>query len=70
MATGLGSGRTDPENKIMIFKTNVKAVLLFGAETRRTTVNTTKRILTFVNRFLRTILGIWWPEAITSEGLL
>ena len=37
------------KNKIRIFNTNVKAVLLYGAETWRTTVTTTKRTLTFVN---------------------
>ena len=37
------------KNKIRIFDTNIKAVLLYGAETRRTTVTTTKRIQTFVN---------------------
>ena len=33
-----------PKNNIVIFNTNVEAVLLYGADTWRTTVTTTKRI--------------------------
>ena len=58
-----------PENKIRIFNTNVKAVLPYGTETQRTTVTTTKRILTFVNSCLRRILDVWWPETIINERL-
>ena len=46
------------KNKIWIFNTTVKAVLLYGAETWRTTVTTTKRIQTFVNSCLRRILWV------------
>ena len=46
------------------------AVYLYEAETRRTTVTTTKRIQTFVNSSLRRrILGVWWPEIISNERL-
>ena len=37
------------KNKIRIFNTNVKAVLLCRTETRRNTMTATKRIQTFVN---------------------
>ena len=37
------------KNKLRIFNTNVKAVLLYAADAWRTTVNTTKRIQNFVN---------------------
>ena len=57
------------KNKIRIFNTNVKAVLLYGAETWRTTVTATKRIQTFVNSCRRRIVGIWWPEIISNERL-
>ena len=36
-------------NKIKIVNANVKAVLLYGADTWKTTVTTAKRIQTFVN---------------------
>ena len=57
------------KNKIRIFNTNVKAVLLYGAETWRTIVTTTKRIQTFVDNCLRRIVGVWWPEIISNERL-
>jgi hypothetical protein len=41
---------------IRLFNSNVKSVLLYGAETWRTTVNTTKKIQTFINNCLRRIL--------------
>ena len=47
------------KNKIVIFNTNVKAVLLHGAETSKTKMTTTNRIQTVVNSRLRRILGVW-----------
>ena len=50
------------KNKIRVFNTNVKAVLLYGAETRRTTVITTKRM----NRPLSTAA---YNESLASDGM-
>ena len=49
------------ENTIRIFNTNVRAVLPYVAETRRTTMTTTKMIQTFVDSCLKLkrILGVW-----------
>ena len=44
--------------KIRIFNSNVKAVLLYGAETWRTNVSSDKRVQSFVNKCLRRILRI------------
>ena len=55
--------------KIRIFNTNVKSVLLYGAETWRTTINTNKKLQTFINSCLRRILKIRWPETIRNEEL-
>jgi hypothetical protein len=55
--------------KIGLFNSNVKSVLLHGAETWRTTVNTTKEIQTFTSNCLRRILPIRWPENISNEEL-
>ena len=55
--------------KLRIFNTNVKSVLLYGAETWRSTVNTNKKIQTFINTCLRRILKIRWPETIRNEDL-
>jgi ribosomal protein L31E len=55
--------------KIRIFNSNVKSVLLYGAETWKTTKTMLKKIQAFVNRCLRRILHIWWPNKITNEEL-
>ena len=57
-------------NKIRIFNTNVKSVLLYGSETWRVTNTSTHKLQTFVNRCLRSILRIRWPEVVSNERLL
>jgi hypothetical protein len=44
----------------------VKSVLLYGCETWLVTSEIRRKIQTFVNRCLRYILRIWWPN-ITSN---
>ncbi|VDO73395.1 unnamed protein product [Schistosoma margrebowiei] len=55
--------------KVTIFNTNFKAVLLYGAETWRTTTTTIKKVQVFINVCLRKILNIHWPDII-SKSLL
>ena len=55
--------------KIRIFNTNVKSVLLYGADILSFTVNNESRIQSFINRCLRNILRIWWPNKIRNEEL-
>ncbi|CAI2732166.1 unnamed protein product [Schistosoma spindalis] len=55
--------------KVRIFNTNVKAVLLYGAETWRTTTTTIKKVQVFINSCLRMILNIHWPETISNSLL-
>ncbi|VDO80148.1 unnamed protein product [Schistosoma margrebowiei] len=55
--------------KVRIFNTNVKAVLLYGAETWRTTTTTIKKVQVFINGFLRKILNIDWPDTISNSLL-
>ena len=55
--------------KIRIFNSNVKAVLFYGAETWRTNVSSDKRVQSFVNKCLRRILRIWWPNYINNQEL-
>ena len=55
--------------KIRIFNTNVKSVLLYGAETWMHTKRTHAKLQTFVNRCLRQILRIRWPEIISNKDL-
>jgi hypothetical protein len=44
--------------KVRLFNSNVKPVLLYGAETWRTTVSTNKKVQTFINTCLRRILQV------------
>ena len=55
--------------KIRIFNTNVKAVLLYGSETWRVTTASTKQVQTFINKCLRRILRVYWPEVIFNKDL-
>ena len=55
--------------KLRLFNSNVKSVLLYGAETWRTIKTTTNRIQTFINSCLRKILRIHWPETISNKDL-
>ena len=52
--------------KIRLFNTNVKSVLLYGAETWRINKSTLIRIQTFVNHCLRRILRIHWMDRVSS----
>ncbi|VDO83594.1 unnamed protein product [Schistosoma margrebowiei] len=55
--------------KVTIFNTNVKAVLLYGAETWRTTTTTIKKVQVFINSCLRKILNIHWSDTISNSLL-
>jgi len=55
--------------KLRIFNTNVETVLMYGAETWRVMKNITDKTQTFVNRCLRYILGVRWPNTISNEDL-
>ena len=56
--------------KVRLFNSNVKSVLLYGAESwRRTTKASMKKVQTFINQCLRRILRIHWPETIHNENL-
>ncbi len=52
-----------------IFNSNVKAVLLYGAETWKNTKSLTNKIQVFTNKCLRSILKIWWPNKISNTEL-
>ena len=55
--------------KIRIFNSNVKPVLLYGSETWRMTEKTVSKLQTFINRCLRRILQIYWPDTISNVTL-
>jgi len=55
------------DTKIRIFNACVKSVLLYGCETWLMTKEIQCKIQTFVNRCLRYILRIWWPNIISNK---
>ena len=55
--------------KVRIFNAMVKPVLLYGAETWRTTAVNLTRIQSFINNCLRRILRIHWPDKISNQEL-
>ncbi|VDP15663.1 unnamed protein product [Schistosoma margrebowiei] len=63
------SKQLSTNTKIRIFNTNVKTVLLYGAETWRTTKATIQKIQVFINSCLRKILQIRWPNTISNNVL-
>ena len=55
--------------KLNIFNACVKSILMYGSETWMITKKNTTTIQTFVNKCLRIICGIFWPEVITNINL-
>ncbi|VDO56787.1 unnamed protein product [Schistosoma margrebowiei] len=55
--------------KVRIFNTNVKAVLLYGAENWRTTTTIIKKVQVFINSCIRKILDIYWLDIIGNSLL-
>ena len=56
-------------NKITIFNTSVKSVLLYGSETGRTSKSNIHKLQTFINRSLGNIINIRWPDVISNTDL-
>jgi hypothetical protein len=57
------------DTKIRIFNACVKSVLLYGCETWLVTKDIQRKLQIFVNRCLRYILRIWWPNIISNKDI-
>ena len=57
------------QTKLRIFETNVKSVLLYGCQTWKAAKVTNNKLQTFINKCLRRIINIRWPEKIRNEEL-
>ena len=55
--------------KIKIYRSNVRAVLLYGSESWRMTEADLSMLRGFDNKCLRRILGIYWPNTISNKEL-
>ena len=62
-------GSISLHTKLRIFNSNVKSVLLYGAETWKMTKGTVHKLQTFINKCLRRLCNIRWPDKITNEEL-
>ena len=57
------------KTKIRLYNSNVKSVLLYGAECWRTVKTETKQLNAFHNSCLRRICKIFWPNKISNIEL-
>lgn len=57
------------KTKLRLFNSNVKSVLLYGCETWKVTRDIERRLQVFINKSLRRILRVYWPETIPNEQL-
>ena len=57
------------KTKPRIYETNVKSVLLYGSETWKQTNKTENDLQVSVNKCLRQIIQVRWPDKITNTGL-
>lgn len=55
--------------KLRIFRTNVTSVLLYGCQTWKVTKTVSAKLQVFINRCLRRILNVRWPDTISNEEL-
>lgn len=57
------------KTKLQIFNSNVKTTLLYGSETQRITTTILNKLQAFINRCLRHLLGIYWPNIISNANM-
>lgn len=55
--------------KLKIFNSNVKSTLLYSCETWNMSAMDARKMQSFVNRCLRRILRVFWPNTIRNEEL-
>ena len=55
--------------KLFVFNPNVKTVLLYGGETWNSSQNVLNKLQVFMNKCLRRILNVRWPDKIRNEEL-
>ena len=58
------------KTKLRLFKSNVLSVLLYGAETWFLNKTQVSKLQTYINKCLRRIHKIFWPNTITNKELL
>ena len=64
------SSQISRRTKLRIFSSCVKSILLYGSETWLVSNSITQRLQTFVNKCLRIICRIFWPNTISNAAQL
>jgi len=62
-------GKVSLNTKLHLFNSNVKTILLYGAETWKTSKGLLNKLQVFINNCLRRIVNIRWPDTISNEDL-
>ena len=57
------------ETKLRLYQSNVRSVLLYAAETWRTTKQIESKLRGFEGRCLRRILGLRWEQRVTNKEI-
>ena len=63
------SGSLSTKTKIGIYRNGVRAVLLYGEESKRMAEADMTKLRGFDNKCLRRILNIFWPYVISNRDL-
>jgi hypothetical protein len=63
------SNRLSLRLKLKFFNSNVKSVLMYGCETWKVTETLNNKLQVFVNKCLRSICGIFYPDLISNTDL-
>jgi hypothetical protein len=64
------SSQISKRHKLYIFNASVRSVLLYGSETWRVTGPISRKLQVFVNKCMRRIMKIYWPNCISNHDLL
>jgi len=57
------------KTKLRIFNTSIKPILLYGCETWKIAPRSSQKLQVFINKCLRYICRIFWPNVISNERL-
>jgi hypothetical protein len=63
------SRKISRKRKIRLYKSNVKSVLLYAAETWKTNKGIEIRLRGFEGRYLRRILGVRWQDRVRNKDV-
>lgn len=57
------------KTKLGIFNSNIKSLLMYGCETWKVTQSVSSELQLFLNKCLRKIINIYWPNVVYNDVL-